>query len=545
MATDLSMSAYSVAVDGADLEPDWHSKVVSIRVEESVQLPDLFVIRFADPDFELFDSGEIQIGSKIEVALQGAGELTVVTVGEVTSIAVEPNAANIHELVIEGFDPTHRLHRGPKTRVFVQVTDSDIAETLAREYSLTADVDATSEVHEHLVQHNMSDLSFLRQRADRIGFDVWVTEETLFFKHRPEARTTPPQLTWRDNLLRFRARFSSAEHCEKVLVQGWDPINKEAIEGHSDAHEAGSDASAVDESMSQSRQAFGSLTRTMTTQPVSNQSEAEAFAESLALLASGSEAVARGVCNGDPQIAAGSSVRVANVGSRLSGEYRVTEVVHTIETDKPYLTKFVAGPRDSSSIPDLLGSARNGAGLGATFARVVDVVDPQRVGRAKVEFGHLTGTESSWAPVVSPGAGDARGVQFLPEVGDQVLLVFEMGDPDRPIILGGVWSKADELADPDAVASGSVDRRVLKSREGHQLLLDDSGAGVIELSLSDESCAVHLEGAGSSLIGDQTLKLEATEIRLSAQTKLVLEAAQIEISGDSEVKISGAIINLN
>ncbi len=43
-------------------------------------------------------------------------------------------------------------------------------------------------------------------------------------------------------------------------------------------------------------------------------------------------------------------------------------------------------------------------------------------------------------------AGKDRGSWFMPDVGDEVLVSFEHGDPSRPYVLGGLWNGTDSPA---------------------------------------------------------------------------------------------------
>lgn len=536
-----SMVGHAVSLNGSEIG---EMPIVKITVEQSVRLPDLFSIEILDPGFGVLDTDHLQIGGKIDISLYGSDDLSLVTSGEITSLTHDGR-----RLVVQGFDPAHRLHRGPRTTTYIQMTDSDIATKIAREHSLTADVDGTSEVHPYVVQFSQSDYTFLRARAERIGFDLWVADDTLHFKRKADVETVAG-LRWKENLLDLRVRFSAAERSDEVVVKGWDYLEKEAIEGRSSERDTGTSAAAAGDIASQARQAFGSVTRTLADRPFATQSEADELAKSLALLASGGEVTLRGVCRGDSSIRAGGNVDIAGIGDRMSGEYHVTAVVHTVGQDEGYRTRFVAGPKDSAAFTDLVGG--NGLALslgqsavGPVFAKVTDNADPENTGRVKVEFGHLRGTESTWAPVVSPGAGADRGVQFLPEIGDQVVVIFERNDPAHPIVIGGIWNRQDGLADPEAASNGDVRTRILRSREGHRLLFDDQGPGRLQLSLGDDSCGVHLEGSESRVTGDQKLTIEASAIEVVAGGKLTLKGAQIEIDASADVTVSGAIIKLN
>jgi len=82
---------------------------------------------------------------------------------------------------------------------------------------------------------------------------------------------------------------------------------------------------------------------------------------------------------------------------------------------------------------------------------------------------------SDWAPVVQFGAGARTGAMFLPEVGDQVLVGFEFGDPRRAYVLGGLVSQASQysLGGPAVAPDGTVVRRGFVSASGNLLSFYD------------------------------------------------------------------------
>jgi uncharacterized protein involved in type VI secretion and phage assembly len=467
---------------------------------------------------------------------------------------VEPGPGGRHQLVVSGLDATHRLARGPKTRSFQNMTDGDIVSRIAQDYALDTDIDPTPEVYEYVLQSSETDYTFLRDRGERIGFDLYVSDGTLYFKRKPESRESPPTLTWGDNLHAFRVRFSAAERCDEVSVRGWDPKNKSTIVGRSDQGDTGSTASAAEDLSNDARRAFGRVTRFAGQFPVSTQSEADALAQSLLLKASGDEVVARGEAHGDPRIAAGAIVEVADVGDRLSGSYRVTSVEHVYGGDTAYVTRFVCGGKEPAFLADLVGGGagtnggRQKRGWGSLVIGIVtNADDPIRAGRVKVKFPTLTdGDESAWARVASPGAGPDRGIQIVPEVNDEVLVGFEHDDKSRPVVIGGLWNGVDGT--PQArVDGGEVITRVWTSRNGHAVELDDSDEdkGSITIKHAEASSSLHLEKAESKLQGDRKLSIQASDIEITADSTLKLKARSIEITADGEVKVGGATIRLN
>jgi uncharacterized protein involved in type VI secretion and phage assembly len=110
---------------------------------------------------------------------------------------------------------------------------------------------------------------------------------------------------------------------------------------------------------------------------------------------------------------------------------------------------------------------------GVTVGLVTNTKDPDNLGRVKVKFPWLSDQdESYWARVVAPMAGSDRGLYWMPEVNDEVLVAFEQGDMAFPYILGGLWNGKDKP--PDANANGENNKRMIKSRSGHTILLDDT-----------------------------------------------------------------------
>jgi uncharacterized protein involved in type VI secretion and phage assembly len=513
-----------------------------------VLLPDYFAIHFDDPHFELFDKAQWTIGTRVEIAFRAGGDPVVVTSGEVTAISVEPGASGRHELVLTGFDLTHRLARVAKSRSFQRVTDADIASRIAGEYGLDAEVDATGATHDYVLQAGETDYAFLRRRAARIGFDVWVSEKKFYFKKAPRSTATPPKLIFGKNLSRFSTRFSAAERSDEVEIRGWDNLGKEAVTGRSDRTDPGTDAPAAQDMTDAARRAFGRVKRNAGQFPVTDQAEADALAGSLLLRASGEEVVLRGEATGDPLIGAGAKVHLEGVGSRLTGAYRVTGVEHSYGATRPYLTRFVCGGKEPAGIADLTNgsSAPEKRGWnGLVVGIVTNNDDPEKLGRVRVKFPTLSqDDESAWSRVATPGGGKQRGLQWIPEVDDEVLVGFELDDTTRPVILGGLWNRKDAPPEPGALSGGVVKQRMLVSRKDSRMVFDDDKP-FVEVTLGGSPCLLHLEKPESQLTGDQKLVLSATNIEIKATSKLTLSGSQIEITASGPLTTSGKPIKLN
>jgi uncharacterized protein involved in type VI secretion and phage assembly len=115
--------------------------------------------------------------------------------------------------------------------------------------------------------------------------------------------------------------------------------------------------------------------------------------------------------------------------------------------------------------------------FGLMFAEVTGIHDDG------YQLKWLSGSMSSPsapARVATLMAGDGRGAFFMPEVGDEVVVGFELGNIDRPVILGALWSDQDKPPQQaDTSATNHV--RTIVSRAGHEVTFDDSPAGKITI----------------------------------------------------------------
>ena len=132
-----------------------------------------------------------------------------------------------------------------------------------------------------------------------------------------------------------------------------------------------------------------------------------------------------------------------------------------------------------------------------------------------------SGEEASfWARILVPMAGARRGTYFLPEVDDQVLVVFEHGDVSRPIVVGGIWST--EQAPPQRNDDGKNNIKVIKSKSGHRIIFDDTEGSerlvVVDSTTVPVSAAFHYAVHARSL-----LPVEDVEVHFKATHDLALE----------------------
>ncbi len=181
-------------------------------------------------------------------------------------------------------------------------------------------------------------------------------------------------------------------------------------------------------------------------------------------------------------------------------------------------------------------------------AIVTDNNDPNRLGRVKVQYPWSEDhTESYWARITTPMAGDNQGIYFLPEVDQEVLVAFVNNDVQYPIVIGSLWNQ-DEMPPVDN-GSDENNIRKIRSRSGHEIILDDSdGAEKITIQDSGGSCLEFDTSNGHIRINssmDVTINADAN-ISIEAANELELKAGvSLSLESGGELSLKGAIVRIN
>jgi uncharacterized protein involved in type VI secretion and phage assembly len=192
---------------------------------------------------------------------------------------------------------------------------------------------------------------------------------------------------------------------------------------------------------------------------------------------------------------------------------------------------------------------QDGRENGIMVGIVMDLDDPEKIGRVKVKYPHLADQPSDWARLVTLMAGPERGAFFRPEVNDEVLVAFEHGDPRRPYILGALWSKADVPPKDDGQTTEN-NWRFIRSRSGHLIKLNDThGSETIEIIDKDGERRVVLDSAGRKIqifcgAGDIEVKAD-TNITIEASTVRVKATGNMNLEADGILTLKGATVNIN
>ncbi len=206
--------------------------------------------------------------------------------------------------------------------------------------------------------------------------------------------------------------------------------------------------------------------------------------------------------------------------------------------------------------------------FGAVVGVVIDNDDPERLYRVKVKFPWVSESDSqmtnapdrqdfpsSWARVATLMAGPDRGAFWLPEVGDEVVVMFEHGDVRRPFVIGSLWNKVD--APIHGGEGGANNFRTFFSRSGHVLQFHDDASGgqeriVLQTKVaSGDASKAPTQRSGHFIVIDHSSGSERIEISDGARkTFVVVDASNHKVAihsedGDIEVSAPNGTIRLS
>ncbi len=178
----------------------------------------------------------------------------------------------------------------------------------------------------------------------------------------------------------------------------------------------------------------------------------------------------------------------------LNREYFITGLTHHIVGEKaplaagaeegPYRCSLTAIPRREVPFRPLMATPRSrisGIQTAVVTGPAGEEIYTDRYGRVKLQFhwdrrGQHDENSSCWIRVSTPWAGQGWGSVAVPRIGQEVVVQFEEGDPDRPIVTGMLFNERNQ---PPYPLPGGATLSGLKSNSS------PGGRGANEIQMED------------------------------------------------------------
>ena len=462
------------------------------------------------------------------------------------------------------------LQSYPHCRSFEEMTLKDIVGQVLSSYREVKSIVSPrfKEKIPYIVQYNQSDYGFIKMLAIRFGEWMYSDGENLIFGELTETNVTIAKLDYPDrslmsfslqqNLDSFSFKHILTDHYQygegneirqesskglasEKVNNTWTELAYEASVKRfanepltvltSGGFDNGKDDEGADEILDYSLriEALGKKTGLMTVQGFSK----------LSMLKIGQSFLIRDNAKNKPTTKEDINQQVL----------KVLGINHSFSYQQDYANSFTAIP--VSCIYPPYAEADTHTTSASQRAKVVDNKDEKKLGRIRVQFpwqeAQDKNMKSPWLRIVVPYAGESKGHQFIPEIGEEVLIGFEMNNIERPYVMGMLYNGGKGKPDKEWAAikeeKGTTNNiKAIRTRNGHSILFNDRGeTGLMEIydnkgntyhiTLSAEEKKITVYSAGDIEVN------AGSNITVNAKGSVAINADQ-NISMDAKGEIS-------
>ncbi len=244
-----------------------------------------------------------------------------------------------------------------------------------------------------------------------------------------------------------------------------------------------------------------------------------------------------------PGIQLGTKINIKDKKDKTVGSYYVVQIDHASDGQGHYTNSFQAIPAVLKTPPPnpnvRLPKAHPQVGY------IIDNADPDQLGRVRVQFPWQDAQKDEmtpWIRVLYPYAGSGDQY-FCPEIDDQVMVGFEMNNPDRPFVMGSVYhgkNKPQYFTDDNTV-------KAIHTKCGHRIIFEDGDESLISIYTKDDKNHIILDVGDDGKINittegeinlkGKTLNMEGDEMNIKMDNTIMIEAGQ-------DISIKGANLEL-
>ncbi|MGA1870247.1 MAG: type VI secretion system tip protein VgrG [bacterium] len=542
-------------------------------------------------------------GKEIEISLTHEKEEGVFK-GIVVKHSIKKTLYNTF-LIIDIKDSSHKLTLLKQNTVFNDKEDKQIISDIAGKKKIDVECDATTCKHKQIVQYYCTDWDFIVSRAEANGLLVCAENGKLLLK-KPDLGNASTDLSDLSEIYEYELEADLSTQYKEIESICWDIKNAEP------AKFKNTNSSSL-ESAIQSKQNFNELSALLGTEKYelvndiySEKEEMEAWANASMIKNRHSMVRGRISIKGNPKLKVGDTIKISQAGDVLEGKAFVSGIRHRINNDG-WITDIQCGLSREwfYKTDDIIERPAAGLlpGINGLHIGIVEAYpsdgDPDNFHRIKVRIPAVDEKESVlWARLIFPYAGDKRGMFFIPEEGDEVVVGFFNDDPRHAVVLGSLYNGKTETPleftdknnekglitrnDIKIIFTDEKDKEKIEitTPGGNKALLEDENGITVEdknknkvilhdkgISLEDKnknkittddkgtivedtnknSLAFNNEGIEINDLNGNTIMLSPAGIEIKDMNghKVTLEASGITIKSAAMVNVNGSMINLN
>ncbi len=473
--------------------------------------------------------------------------------GLITGVSMARTASDAEStILLSGFSPTILLDTGPVKKTYIQKSSVDIFNTTIKSVasSFLSNIDIKprkSVTWKYTVQFNESHFHFLSRLADNTG-EWFYYDGIKLCLGDPKGKLV--QLGFDKDLIDINLGMQVLPSA--VESQYYHYQNDRFVVKDSTDISINGLSSLNDFSLKQSGQLFKQ--KYTTNYPTHQRSEGDLNMnlknEKSRIASSMVEITGTSVY---PDIHIGYQVQILGsnrVDRRQDykdfGTYRITGITHLVRGNM-YTNVFTAIPKNNATEFPPINYTLSHTRADSEYAIVKDNKDPKGLGRVKVQTSWQKGSDTTpWIRLANQMSGSEYGFYFIPEIEEQVIINYEFGNPQLPIVVGSAYhGKAKQ---PDKKNDQNY-KKAIRTKGGNEILINDEkgkeiiqiknpkGENQITLSM-DGKGKIRIESKGDiEVVAKDTIKMEAQKIILDAQM-------EVKITAGSKIKTSAAVTQI-
>lgn len=500
----------------------------------------------AKQEFKILDGGFFEPGKKVEIALRYEGEPekeASVFTGIVVDQTLELNGATGPTLNIELSDEAVKMTNVRKNAVYTKKKDSDIISSLVSRNKLKpGTITATKVKHEQMVQYYATDWDFMTARAEANGHLV-LADDGRISVIQPQVKPPAVELELgKDEIYDFDLQVNARNQYHNVSSVAWDTAKQKLIKSVAKGKDYKLEQSKYD--VAAIAKSVGAEEATLVHAAAMDVAELNAWSE--AQLVKSRLSFLRGWIKipGTPKIRVGETIELKGVGKHFTGKNIISGVRHEVNADG-WTTHvqigmdacwFTAQQNVTDTPAAGLLPGVNGLQLGVVEAHKENKDNKFLILVRLPAFDPIKDKEGKvWARLASVEAGSERGVFFLPQEGDEVVVGFLNDDPRQAIILGSVHGNTHKI--PGAVKIEKKNQKGIFTKSNYQLLFDEENQ-TITLSSKDNKICID-EKKKSITLADAS----KNQVELSEKGVMIISAkdCKITVKGDFKVEAKGNV----
>lgn len=444
--------------------------------------------------------------------------------GIITNIDAEKFSGSNGDIIISGYSATKILDSGPHCKTWEKKAVKNIIQDVLKHFPQNMLNSKISTIYpetlSYYVQYKETAWAFLNRICSTFGEWLYFDGESLLAGPPVAGESVP--LIFGNNLSRFSLALQLRPPSMQVMA--YDYMNHEVytstpqgIEGKAGLKGWSEDA------YNSSKELYNSTPKAWNNHFLTNKKQLDDVVNLQAAMKSAQHVRFNGSSE-HPNVAIGGQISVNgnniyNQSNESFGNYTVISVNHFTDGQGNYSNDFVAIPA-SIKVPPLNVMPEP---ISETQSAIVtDNHDPKGLGRIRMKFHWMNGAEKSpWVRVTSPHGGGGKGMHFIPEVGEEVIVGFEGDSPLKPYIIGTVYhGKAS-----NTYSNAGNDVKALQTRSGNKVVMNDKDGSVhVQDSKGND---MMMDGAGN------------INVKSSATIVFTCGKSKIEMKSDGTINING------